>query len=162
MGQGPYEAALRKQSSDLQVAHRVEIRAIPLGDRPGMADALSRAALVTLLSEYETHPIAVLEALAFRRSILVADTSGLHELATKGLVRAIPLRSTSQQVATAVLARLAQPLQPEDVVLPTWDTCTEALLALYDQVWLDHAYRTGKRSSAASVRSGGQDAALRV
>ncbi len=159
MGQGPYEGALQKQARDLRVAHRVEIRAIPPGDRQGMADALSRAALVTLLSEYETHPIAILEALAFRRPVLVADTSGLHELAAKGWVRAIPLQSSPRQVAAAVLAQLEQPLHPVNVALPTWDTCTKSLLALYDKVWLDHRYGNG---GATAVRSGGRDVALRA
>ncbi len=162
MGEGRYEGALRKQAQDLRVADRVEIRAIPPGNRQAMADALSGAALVTLLSEYETHPIAVLEALALGRSVLVADTSGLHELAMKGLVRAIPLVSTPRQVAAAVLAQLEQPLQPKDVVLPTWDSCTHELLALYDRVWLDRAARTGSCGSAASTRHGGRDVALRA
>ena len=44
-----------------------------------MAEELSQAALVVLLSEYETHPIAVLEAVALGRPALVAATSGLSE-----------------------------------------------------------------------------------
>jgi glycosyltransferase involved in cell wall biosynthesis len=140
----------------------VEIRAIPPDDRQAMADALSGAALVTLLSDYETHPIAVLEALAFRRSVLVADTSGLRELATNGLVRSIPVHSTPRQVATAVLDQLDRPHVPQNVFLPTWDTCTESLLALYDTVWRDHAMRMGISECAAALRSGDRGAALGV
>jgi len=96
-----------------------------------MAELLAGAALVTLLSEYEAHPIAVMEALALRRSILVTNTSGLSELAEQGLVRAIPLNSTPTQVAQAVLNQLRDPLTPPAIELPTWEGCTNALLKLY-------------------------------
>ena len=68
-----------------------------------MARELSKAALVVLFSEFETHPLAVLEAISLGRPVLVADTSGLGELAQKGLARAIPLESTSDQIADAVV-----------------------------------------------------------
>jgi glycosyltransferase involved in cell wall biosynthesis len=130
-GTGPYEPALRRMAKKLGVADRVEIRAIPAIDRERMAMELSKAALVTLLSEYETHPIAALEALALGCSVLVADTSGLSELAGQGFARAIPLASSAEQVAAAVLSLLRQPLAPPRLDLPTWDTCAGDLLALY-------------------------------
>jgi glycosyltransferase involved in cell wall biosynthesis len=99
-----------------------------------MAEALSQAALVMLLSEYETHPIAALEAVALGRPVLVADTSGLSELATRGLAKAIPLNSTPQQVAAAVLDQIRTPWVPPSIRLPTWDDCTAGLIALYQQV----------------------------
>jgi len=131
MGAGPYETTLRRIALKLGVADCVDIRAIPPSDRETMAAELGKAAIVVLLSEYETHPMAVLEALALGCSVLVADTSGLSELAEKGLVRAIPLMSTTKQVATAILDQLRQPLAPTPIKLPTWDECTADLLALY-------------------------------
>lgn len=131
VGSGPYEGALRRMAHDLGVADRVEIGAVPPGDRQGMAAVLSQAALVTLLSDYEAHPVAVMEALALRRPVLVADTSGLRELAQRGLVRAVPLASTTEQIASAVLDQLGQPSAPEVAQLPTWDDCAAQLLALY-------------------------------
>ena len=87
-----------------------------------------------MLSEYETHPIAVLEALSLGCPALVADTSGLSELAARGLVRAIPLKSTDRQVADAVLEQLRNPLVPARLDLPTWDDCAAGLMALYQDI----------------------------
>jgi glycosyltransferase involved in cell wall biosynthesis len=99
-----------------------------------MAALLSRAALVCLLSDYEAHPITVMEALALGRPVLVAYTSGLAELADRGLVSAVPARSTPDQIAQAVLDGLRHPRVAEDVALPTWEECTARLLAVYRSV----------------------------
>jgi glycogen synthase len=133
-GSGPYEPALRRLAKQLGVEAHVEVRAIPASEREMMAEELSRAALVTLLSEYETQPIAVLEALALGCPVLVADTSGMSELAEQGLARAIPLHSTPQEVAAAVLNQLEHAGVPSGLELPTWDGCTRDLLALYQAV----------------------------
>jgi glycogen synthase len=134
VGVGPYESALQKMARELGVAERVEIRAVPPGDGCGMASVIARADLVTLLSEHEGHGIAVLEALALRRPVLVAATSALQEFADRGLARAVPLESTPEEVATAVVDQLFRPLVPVNVELPTWDDCTADLLALYQAV----------------------------
>ena len=118
----------------LGVTDHVEIRAIPAADREKMAVELARAALVVLLSEYETHPIAILEALALGRPVLVADTSGLSELAADGLARAVRLQSTSDEIASAALELLRHPPVPQSVRLPSWDDCAASLLALYRSV----------------------------
>ena len=99
-----------------------------------MARELSGASLVTLLSEYETHPIAALEALTLGCSLLVADTSGLRELADQGLARAIPLASKPQAVASAMLEQLANPIVPPPLSLPTWDDCVDGLMTLYKEI----------------------------
>jgi glycosyltransferase involved in cell wall biosynthesis len=93
-----------------------------------------QADLVVLLSEYETHPITVLEAVALGRPALVAANSGLSELAGRGWAKAIPLNSSPRQVADAVLQQLRQPLVPPRISLPTWDECADRLYALYQQV----------------------------
>jgi len=130
-GQGPDEARLRQLAARLGVAERVEIRAIPSTERASMAAALAKVALVTLLSDYETHPIAALEALALGCPVLVSDTSGLRELASAGLAQMVPLTSTPPQVAAAVVAALHQPLLPTTLPLPTWDECAHKLWLLY-------------------------------
>jgi len=94
----------------------------------------SQAALVVLFSEYEAHPVAVMEALALGRPVLVADTSGLRELAERRLVRAIPLESKPAEIAFAVIAQLRDPLVPESVQLPTWDDCARELLSEYHSI----------------------------
>jgi glycosyltransferase involved in cell wall biosynthesis len=134
LGSGPYEGALRLLVQELGIADKVEIGVIPATDRMAMATALARASVVTLLSEYEAHAIAVLEALALGRPVLVADTTGLHELAERGLARAIALDSTPDVVAAALVDQIRQPLVATNLMLPTWDDCAERLLALYQAV----------------------------
>lgn len=134
VGSGPYEPELRRLAERLGVADRVEIGGIPPEDRRGLADVLARASLVTLLSEYETHPIAALEAIAMRRSVLVANSSGLRELAAHGLARAVDLRSSPEGVAAAILDQLRWPLVPPQIELPTWEMCAAGLLDVYRSV----------------------------
>jgi glycosyltransferase involved in cell wall biosynthesis len=128
-GRGPYESELRQLAEHLGVAHAVEIRA-SLSSAEFAAE-LPEAALVVLLSEYETHPMAVLEALAMGRPTIVADTSGLSELAARGWVTAVPLDAPARQVGAAILEQLRHPLVPGAIDLPTWDDCANALHDAY-------------------------------
>jgi glycosyltransferase involved in cell wall biosynthesis len=137
-GSGPYEGELRKQAAALGVADRVDIRSIAPTEREEMAREIRRASLVVLLSEYETQPLAVLEAVALGRPALVADTSGLSELAERGLATAIPLSSGPDEVAAAVLGTLGSAPAPLHEPLPTWDDCASALLELYRKVVAEH------------------------
>lgn len=130
-GSGPYEEALKRIARGLGVAERVEIRAVPADDQLAMAAQLSKVALVVLFSDYETLPIAVLEALALRRPVLVTDSQGLDELAEKGLVRAIPHESGPREIAAAVLEQLRDPFVPERHDLPTWEDCASRHQELY-------------------------------
>lgn len=133
-GSGPYEAELQHIAERLGIAQHVEIKSIPVTQRHVLAHRLSQAALVMLLSEYETHPMAVLEAAALGCSILVADTSGLSELADQGLACAIPLNSAPEQVARVMLDQLQHPFRPKTVQLSSWDDCASTLLTLYDEI----------------------------
>ncbi|GAC1361939.1 MAG: glycosyltransferase family 4 protein [Ktedonobacteraceae bacterium] len=131
LGTGPYEAELHALAQRLAVSDHVKIRSIPAKEREVMATTLARAAVITLLSEYEAHPIAIMEALALHRPVLVAHTPGLRELAEQKLVRSVPLDSTEQQVADGILAQIEDPLVPTDFSLPTWEDCTQQLQQLY-------------------------------
>ncbi len=107
-------------------------------EREKMAQELARANLVVLLSEFETHPIAILEALALGCPALVTNTSGMGELCELKLAKGIPLESTPEQIAAAVLEQLRNPLIPEKVNLPSWDDCAEGLLYLYREISTRH------------------------
>lgn len=133
-GAGPYEPELRRLVNDLGLRHKVVIGGIPAGNRREMAALLSKASLVTLLSEYEAHPVSVMEALSLGRPVLVTDTSGLKELAERGLVRSIPLASTPAQVADAILEALHNPFVPAKIDLPTWEDCVANTQKLYREV----------------------------
>jgi glycogen synthase len=133
-GVGPYESQLVKLARRLGVAEHVEIRPIAAGQRHTMASELSRAALIVLLSEFESNCMTVLEAAGLGLSVLVADQTGLAELAQEGLARAIPLESTSDEIAAAILYQLDNPYSPAKAQIPTWDEVAKRLLRLYDGV----------------------------
>ncbi|UIJ82024.1 glycosyltransferase family 4 protein [Rhizobium leguminosarum] len=134
LGEGPYEATLRQQVAELGLGNRVEIGAIPPTDRSAMADLLSSAALVVLLSDYEAHPVAVMEALSVKAPVLTTDTSGFRELAEEGLVRSIPLNASPDFTAHEMLAAMDAGPISIDTRLPDWDDCTDQLLMVYRRI----------------------------
>lgn len=133
LGAGPYEKALRRLVARLNLDERVTIGVIPPGDRQAMADVLSSAALVVLFSDYEAHPIAVTEALALRRKVIVSQTSGLNELVECGQVWGSPLSATAQERAKLIIETIESPRLPASVETPTWEDCVDRLLAIYNE-----------------------------
>jgi glycosyltransferase involved in cell wall biosynthesis len=134
VGSGPYEGELRRLVGTLGLEERVTIAAIPGSERQKMADLLASAGLFVLFSEYEAHPVAVMEALALRRPVLVSDTSGLRELAAKGLCRAIPRDAGPRELAAAIAEELEARREVPDLALPDWDACAQALSDVYHDV----------------------------
>ena len=134
IGSGPFQPELEQLVDQLGLGERVTIEAIPPSDRLAMARALAGSALLVLMSEFETHPLAVIEALALGRPALVADTSGLSELARAGLARAIPLEATTAELAETIVDELRHPRVTPDVAAPTWQECADQLLALYRDI----------------------------
>ncbi|MER8824345.1 glycosyltransferase family 4 protein [Mesorhizobium sp. M0991] len=134
VGTGPYEGELRRLVATLGLEKRVTIASIPGSDRQKMADLLASAALFVLFSEYEAHPIAVMEALSLRRPVLVSDTSGLGELAANGLCRAIPRNAGPGELAVAMAEELEANREVPDLALPDWDVCAQALSDVYCDV----------------------------
>jgi glycosyltransferase involved in cell wall biosynthesis len=137
VGAGPYEGELRRLVATLGLEKRVTIATIPGSDRQKMADLLASAGLFVLFSEYEAHPVAVMEALSLRRPVLVNDTSGLGELASKGLCRAIARDASPSALAAAMAEELEAQRAVPDWALPDWDDCAQALSEVYDDVYND-------------------------
>jgi len=135
VGSGPYEKSLHELTDQLGLGGCVEIAAIPPGERSAMAMLISEAALVTLISDYEAHPVTVMEALALRRPVLVADNAGLAELARRGLVPCVPADCNDECLAAAIVEQLRHPFISDAAVeFPTWEACTQKLLNVYAQV----------------------------
>jgi glycosyltransferase involved in cell wall biosynthesis len=131
-GSGPYEGELKSLAHRLGVQDKVEIRAFGPEAREKFAEELSKSALFVLFSEYETHPIAALEAIYLGCPVLVADNSGMQELAEKGLAKSLSLSCTDEQLAEVILTQLDHPMIPEkSLQLPTWDDCANGLNKLY-------------------------------
>jgi glycosyltransferase involved in cell wall biosynthesis/GT2 family glycosyltransferase len=134
VGTGPYEEALREQAEELGVGGSVEFTSTP-ADRPeAMAELLRSVSLVLLLSDFETHPLVALEAAAAGRRLLVADSSGLAEIAEDGLARAVPLDESPEGTARAVIEALAEPPPSARPTLTSWDECAAGLHELYQRV----------------------------
>jgi glycosyltransferase involved in cell wall biosynthesis len=131
LGTGPHEPELRELADRLGVADRVEIGSVPAGDRTAMARRLAAADLVVLLSEYEAHPVSLLEAASAGRSVLVARTSGLTELVEAGLARGTAADASADRLAEDILTALRSPATTAGAALPTWDQTTDSLLAEY-------------------------------
>lgn len=156
VGTGPYEAGLRQTVERLGLSDHVEIAGIPGRDRIAMATLLARAGVVLLLSEYEAHPVAVLEAASLGRPVIAADTTGLSELIAAGLARGVPLDAAPSVLAATIAEVLDAPSRPP-VPLPRWDDCAAALLGRYDSI-LGPQRPLPPQEAAATTPDGGTEA----
>jgi glycosyltransferase involved in cell wall biosynthesis len=138
VGAGPYEVALRAEMRRLGVEAHVTIAGVPAGARAEMGALLAEASVVVLLSDYEAHPVAALEAIAVGRPVLASDCSGFREMAAKGLVRAIDLNGTAEAVADEIVRLIDRPDRPQlaapAAAFGDWNDCANALLSIYSRV----------------------------
>lgn len=134
LGEGPYKPELTALAARLGVADRVTIAGIAPADRAGMANLLAGGSLVVLLSDYEAHPVMVMEALALGRRVLVTDGSGLREMVDHDAVESVAMNATPQQIVSAILSQIAKGPMQRPLKLPTWDDCAERLADVYYQV----------------------------
>lgn len=134
LGEGPYKEELVALAGRLGLEGSVEIGGIPPSERSRLAAVLGAASLVVLLSEYEAHPVAVLEALALGRRVLVTDCSGFMEMVEAGAVGAVAPDASDAQVADAILAALGSERAPSPAALPDWQDCADRLEEVYRSV----------------------------
>ena len=134
LGRGSYEDKLRSLADRLGVSERVTIRHIAPADRTGMAAALAEASVVAFFSDYEAHPVAVMEALGVGRPVVGYACSGIGELVDEGLVLGV----TPGAPATDAAADMVRAMTRQDVLvgpdLPTWDTTAGQLANAYQKV----------------------------
>ena len=134
LGSGPYEGDLRALAARRRVSEAVTIHLVPPGDRREMARNLAEAAVVVALSDYEAHPVAVMEALALGRPVVGYDVAGVADLVEDGLVAGLEPGAPAAQAAEAVLAALNAPgltATRRSVALPTWEAAVEELVDIY-------------------------------
>ena len=134
LGAGPYEAELLALAEELGVDDRVSIRFVPPVDRALMGECIARAGVMALLSDYEAHPVAVMEALTAGRPAVVSRTSGLTELAELGWAVGVDQHAGPEETARAIERQLDDPLLPDLAALPTWETCVAGLVETYDSI----------------------------
>ena len=87
-----------------------------------MAQALGRAAVVAALSEYEAHPVAIMEALTMGIPTVGLDTAGIGDLVEDGLVRGVPRDASPAMIARILIAALEGQHVSGSARLPTWDS----------------------------------------
>ena len=133
VGAGPYEQPLRAMASQLGVGDRVSVRTFSPERRGAMGKLVADADVFCLLSEYEGHPMAVLEALGAGTKVLLAESPGLAELGRAGLATTVALEAPPEQVAAAALAVAAAPRMAPPA-LPSWADCAEEYRRLYHEV----------------------------
>jgi glycosyltransferase involved in cell wall biosynthesis len=133
VGKGPYEHQLRRLAAAGPAAGHVSFLSFASGERLKLGKLIARSRLVTLLSEYEAHPVSVMEALGLNRPVLVADTSGLSELADGGLATGIPLNRSDREIGEKMIDMLQEPQPQPRVRLPGWDDCVDALMQVYKE-----------------------------
>jgi len=135
VGEGPYRPQLEALVDELGLRDKVRIGGVSPKDREAMARIMSRARLVLLLSEYEAHPVAVMEALALGRPVLATNCSGFIELAEQGMIDVVEPDASESDIADAVDRILEAPVSASrDVALPTWDACADGVASLLEQV----------------------------
>jgi glycosyltransferase involved in cell wall biosynthesis len=131
LGSGPYEKELRSLINALGLESSVTIEHIVPGDRQRMAESLGQAAVVTVLSEYEAHPVAVAEALALGIPAVGLDATGISDLIQDGLVRGVPKDASPAMIAGALVSVLRGNRTNGPARLPTWDAAAIELAHIY-------------------------------
>jgi len=131
LGSGPYESELVKLAKRLGVLDRVTIKSIAPSDRRAMATALAEASVFAALSDYEAHPVAVMEALSLGRPVVGCDASGIAELVAEGWVYGVDLGASPEVIGDRLVMAMSSPPSADPTELPTWDDCAQQLAQLY-------------------------------
>ena len=131
LGSGPYESDLRKLARRLGVSDRVTIRYLAAADRQGMATTLAESSVVAALSDYEAHPVAVMEALSVGRPVVGYDIAGVGELFAGGWIRGVPRGAPAAVVGQELVKAMSSPSLVDPAQLPSWDSCADQLAHVY-------------------------------
>jgi glycosyltransferase involved in cell wall biosynthesis len=137
LGSGEYEGELRSLATRLGVADAVDIRHLAPTDRTSMARELGTASVMAALSTYEAHPVGIMEAVTLGLPVVGFDVAGTGDLVEDGLVTGLPVDASDRTVASALVTALEGtagrpgPHRPVALELPTWETTTEGVAAVY-------------------------------
>ena len=134
LGAGPDEQRLNRIARSLHVHDKVEVLFVPAQDRTRLAALLSQASLVTLLSDYEAHPVAAMEAASLGRPLLVRNSTGLSELVELGVATGLPDGADSEEIASAMLHAMRAGGRSAGPRLQTWDDTADQLASLYREI----------------------------
>lgn len=131
-GSGPYEGELRQLAERLGVADRLEIEEVPHHRRDEMAALVRRSWVVANLSQYESQGLAMQEALALGRPLVVSDSGVIDEFRGHANLRTVDADADGDAIAATIVELLAAPLASPPA-LPTWERCAATLLQTYEE-----------------------------
>jgi glycosyltransferase involved in cell wall biosynthesis len=131
-GQGAYGAALEDLIDEAGLRASVKMVAFGPAERQDLANLVGSADVAALLSEYEAHPVAVMEALAVGTPVLGSNNSGFLELLEGGLIDAISVDAGPAEIAVA-LERVARRPRGQHQ-MRSWDDCASDVGALYGRL----------------------------
>lgn len=147
LGSGPMHDELLAIAARLGVAEHVDVHAVPPGDRAAMATEIASASVMAALSDYEAHPVGVMEAVTAGLPVVGLDVAGTGDLVEDGWVTGLPVGSTPSATAEALAIALraaapadggaAGPHVPAPFELPTWESSAAALAQVYREVLAD-------------------------
>jgi glycogen synthase len=153
LGEGPYKGELIELARRLGLQDKVTIAGIPPGERQQMAATLSGSSCVVLLSDYEAHPVAALEAISLGCRVIANNSTGFAEMAAKGLLRGIDPAATPKTVADAIIEEVNDPaIRMPPTRINNWDDCTNDLIRVYRAVLARSDAR--KATATAPFKSG--------
>jgi glycosyltransferase involved in cell wall biosynthesis len=135
VGSGPYESKLRSLAERLHVSDLVSFTSFGPEGRGALGALIRTSDVVTLMSDYEAHPVAVMEALALGAPAVVADTSGLSELGEQGMALTVSRTASPGTLASAILDTASKSLPDSRMSsLQSWDDCTDQTFAIYGRL----------------------------
>jgi glycosyltransferase involved in cell wall biosynthesis len=131
VGEGAYEARLRRLVDNLGLGNAVTIGSIPIDRRTEMAQLLAHASVAVSLSSYESAGIAIREALAVHRKVLVSNALGFDDIRNQEGVYTVKLPAPPERIATALANALRAPDPAPEEPSITWDEVTDRFRAIY-------------------------------
>lgn len=102
-------------------------------ERTELGAVLRSSDVVSLQSDYQANPVAMMEVLALWRKVVVAGTSGLSEPAPRAWRHQCP-GHPSRRVDARTAGRVVHP-RAQARTSPDWD-CADQLLGLSEEVLL--------------------------
>jgi glycosyltransferase involved in cell wall biosynthesis len=150
-GEGPYKNQLQRLVERLGLQASVTIGGFPPAERKQMATLLAQASVVALLSDYEAHPVAALEAISLGRPVLASNTTGFAEMAARGLLHGVDLNAPPEAHAALMLKVIESPaaFAPPKGLVTDWNECTNNLINIYRDVLAAKSKKTSFPSPAS-------------
>ncbi len=135
VGRGPDLDFLTRLTNDLKLTEHVTFTSFNPSERHLLTALIKDSDAFLLLSDYEAHPVAVIEAVSLGVPAVVLNDTGLSDLVSDGFATAVEKYMTPSQIATIVASTIknSQPIS-KDFKMPTWNDAVNELDKLYNNI----------------------------